>query len=143
MVTKTMDVFMKGKAKQVVEEEVIVSKRYLDENGAPVPFVVRAIDTKRIEELQDECTKIIMKKGKKIGEEMDWKRFANRLAVESTVYPNFKDQELLNSYGLVDPCDLIKEILNVGGEYVELISAVQRVNGFDEDFEDLVEEAKN
>lgn len=143
MVTKTMDVFMKGKAKQVVEEEVIVSKRYLDENGAPVPFVVRAIDTKRIEELQDECTKVIMKKGKKIGEEMDWKRFANRLAVESTVYPNFKDQELLNSYGLVDPCDLIKEILNVGGEYVELISAVQRVNGFDEDFEDLVEEAKN
>lgn len=143
MVTKTMDVFMKGKAKQVIEEEVIVSKRYLDENGAPVPFVVRAIDTKRIEELQDECTKIIMKKGKKIGEEMDWKRFANRLAVESTVYPNFKDQELLNSYGLVDPCDLIKEILNVGGEYVELISAVQRVNGFDEDFEDLVEEAKN
>lgn len=143
MVTKTMDVFMKGKAKQVVTEEVIVSKRYVDEAGNPIPFLLKAIDTKRIETLQDECTVPQFKKGKKVGEQVDWKRFACRLAVETTVFPNFKDQELLKSYDLVDPCDLVKEILNVGGEYAELIQAVQRVNGFDSDFEDLVEEAKN
>ncbi len=143
MVTKTMDVFMKGKAKQVVTEEVVVSKRYVDDAGNPIPFLLKAIDTKRIEELQDECTVPQFKKGKKVGEEVDWKRFACRLAVESTVYPNFKDAELLKSYELVDPCDLVKEILQVGGEYAELIQAVQRVNGFDSDFEELVDEAKN
>ena len=141
--TKTMDVFMKGKAKQAVLEEVIVSKRYTAEDGSPIPFTLKAVDTKRIEDLQDECTVPQFKKGKKIGEEVDWKRFACRLAVETTVYPNFRDPELLSSYGLVDPSDLVKEILNVGGEYAELIQAVQRVNGFDTDFEDLVEDAKN
>lgn len=141
--TRTMDVFMKGKAKQAVTEEVIVSRRYVDEDGNPIPFVLKAVDTKRIEDLQDECTLPQFKKGKKVGEEIDWKRFACRLAVETTVYPNFRDGELLSSYGLVDPCDLVKEILNVGGEYAELIQAVQRVNGFDTDFEELVEEAKN
>ncbi|TLS51745.1 phage portal protein [Paenibacillus antri] len=141
--TKSMDLFMKGKAKQVVLEEVVVSKRYVDEEGNPIPFTLKAVDTKRIEELQDECTVPQFKKGKKIGEEIDWKRFACRLAVETTVYPNFRDQELLNSYGIVDPCELVKEILNVGGEYAELIQAVQRVNGFDTDFEELVDEAKN
>ncbi|MGM0883715.1 MAG: phage tail assembly chaperone [Bacillota bacterium] len=141
--TRTMDVFMKGKAKQAVTEEVIVSKRYIDEDGNPIPFLLKAVDTKRIEDLQDECTLPQFKKGKKVGEEIDWKRFACRLAVETTVYPNFRDQELMSSYGLVDPCDLVKEILNVGGEYAELIQAVQRVNGFDTDFEELVEEAKN
>ncbi|MGC5326433.1 phage tail assembly chaperone [Brevibacillus sp. SYSU BS000544] len=143
MIPKTMDAFMKGKAKQVVTEEVIVTNRYTDDKGNPIPFVLKAIDTKRIEELQDECTVPQFKKGKKVGEKVDWKRFANRLAVETTVFPNFKDPELLKSYSLVDPCDLVKEILHVGGEYAELIQAVQRVNGFDNDFEDLVEEAKN
>ncbi|WP_139491789.1 phage tail assembly chaperone [Brevibacillus dissolubilis] len=140
---KTMDVFMKGKAKQVVTEEVVVSKRYTDEDGNPIPFVLKAIDTRRIEELQDECTIAQMKKGKKVGETVDWKRFASRLAVETTVYPNFKDPELLKSYNVVDPSELIKEILSVGGEYAELVQAVQRVNGFDQDFEELVEDAKN
>ncbi|NIK67098.1 phage portal protein [Paenibacillus sp. BK720] len=141
--TKSMNVFMKGKAKQAVIEEILVSRRYEDEEGNPIPFRLKAVDTKRIEELQDECTVPQFKKGKKVGEEVDWKRFACRLAVETTVYPDFRDQELLGSYGLVDPCDLVKEILNVGGEYAELIQAVQRVNGFDTDFEELVEEAKN
>ncbi|MUT65316.1 phage portal protein [Paenibacillus sp. NEAU-GSW1] len=141
--TRSMDMFMKGKAKQAVTEEVIVSKRYVDEDGNTIPFVLKAVDTKRIEDLQDECTVPQFKKGKKVGEEIDWKRFACRLAVETTVFPNFRDAELLSSYGLVDPCDLVKEILNVGGEYAELIQAVQRVNGFDTDFEELVEEAKN
>ncbi|MGE5704273.1 MAG: phage tail assembly chaperone [Clostridia bacterium] len=141
--TRTMDIFMKGKAKQVITEEVVVSRRYVDEDGNPVPFVLKAIDTRRIEELQDECTVPQIKKGKKVGETVDWKRFAARLAIESTVYPDFKDPELLRSYNLVDPCDLLKEILSVGGEYAELIQAVQRVNGFDTDFEELVEDAKN
>ncbi|MCK9858840.1 phage portal protein [Paenibacillus sp. ATY16] len=141
--TKSMNVFMKGKAKQAVIEEIIVSRRYEDEDGNPIPLRLKAVDTKRIEELQDECTVPQFKKGKKVGEEVDWKRFACRLAVETTVYPDFRDQELLSSYGLVDPCDLVKEILNVGGEYAELIQAVQRVNGFDTDFEELVDEAKN
>ncbi|WP_139489380.1 phage tail assembly chaperone [Brevibacillus dissolubilis] len=142
-VTRSMDMFMKGKAKQVITEEVIVSKRYVDEEGNPIPFVLKAIDTKRIEDLQDECTIPQVKKGKKVGETVDWKRFAARLAVESTVFPNFKDAELLASYGVVDPCDLLKEILCVGGEYAELVQAVQRVNGFDTDFEELVDDAKN
>lgn len=141
--SKTMDIFMKGKAKDLESEFVIVSKRFLDSESRPVPFELRAITTERIEELQDECTQPVFKKGRKIDERLDYKRFGAKMGIETTVYPNFRDKDLLDSYGIVDPVELVKEVLSVGGEYAEWIEAVQRVNGFDENFQDLVEEAKN
>jgi hypothetical protein len=140
---RTMKSFMKGQAKETKSEFVIVSKRYTDEEGKVIPFEIKAIPTERIEQLQDECTIPVYKKRQKVDEKLDVKRFAGRMAVESTVFPDFKDPELLASYGLIDPVDLAKAVLNVGGEYIEWVQAVQRVNGFDEDFEELVEEAKN
>lgn len=135
--------FMMGKAKDVETVEQVVSKRYLDENGNPIPFEFRPISSKRIEELQKQCTEPIKRKGRVIDEKVDYGRFGARLGIETTTYPNFKDADLLSSYGLVDPVDLVKEILSVGGEYAEWIRVVQEVNGFDEDFEELVQEAKN
>lgn len=137
-----MEWFMKGKGKQLPEEEVVVSKRFVDDKGKPIPFRIKAISTELIHQLQDECTTTKKKKGI-TDEKIDQKRFVARLCVETTVYPDFKNKELLNSYGLVDPVDLIKAILNIPGEYAGLIQAVQRINGFEDNFDELVEEAKN
>jgi hypothetical protein len=143
MKERNMSFFMKGKAKQLPEEEVIVSKRYVNEKNEPIPFVIRAIEQPLIDRLQDECTEPIYRKGKKVDEKLNVSRFLARMGVESTVFPNFKDPELLASYKLVDPVDLAKEILKMGGEYAEWLAAVQRINGYDEDFEELVNDAKN
>ncbi|WP_020620261.1 phage tail assembly chaperone [Paenibacillus daejeonensis] len=140
---RNMAFFMKGKAKAVPDEEVVVSKRYKDDEGNPIPFILRALPTDRIEELQEECTKPIKRKGRVVDRELDQKRFIARIGVESTIYPEFRDSELLASYGLTDPVAVVKMILSLPGEYGEWINAVQRVNGFDEEFDELTEDAKN
>jgi hypothetical protein len=135
MAERNLAFFMNGKAEQPKEKEVYVSKRYKDEEDKIIPFVMKAITTERLDQLADECTDD--EKG------LDRPRYLARIAVESTVYPDFKNSELLKSYGVVDPVDAAKKVLSVGGEYNEWIKQAQVVNGYFEDFEKLVEEAKN
>ena len=139
---KSMEWFMKDRAKRQPEEDIIISYRFTDDKGKPLAFKIKAVGQKRVEELMDDCTKTFTKKGRLIDERLDNIRFVARLVVDSTIYPNFKEKELLASYGVVDPVDLVKEML-LPGEYAELVGAVQRINGYDEDFAELVEEAKN
>ncbi|MGG3801794.1 phage tail assembly chaperone [Metabacillus fastidiosus] len=143
MTQRDMSFFMKGKGEAVTEEKVYVSKRFKDEKGKVIPFIMKPIPTTRIEELEKECMEPVEEKGKKVGERLNRVRWLTRMGIESAVYPNFKDKELLDSYKEVDPVVVVKQVLSVGGEFTEWINAVQRVNGYEEDFEDLVEEAKN
>jgi hypothetical protein len=140
---RDMSFFMKGRAAQLPEEEVVVTKRFVDDEGKPIPFRLRALPVERVEQLQDECMRPVKSKGRRAEKELDSKRFATRLGIESTLYPEFRDTALLQSYGVNDPVDLVKLILSLPGEYAEWINAVQRVNGLDEDFDELVEDAKN
>ncbi|WP_046180390.1 phage tail assembly chaperone [Domibacillus tundrae] len=140
---RDMSFFLAGKAKPVTEEEVPVSRRYVDEEGKIIPFIMKPITTERIEELEKECYKPVYENGKKAGEEFDRPRWIARMGIESTVYPNFRDAELRKSYGSEDPVEVLKKVLSVGGEYAEFLQAAQRINGYTETFEDLVEEAKN
>lgn len=141
---KNMAFFMKGKAKQeFIEEEVVITKRFLDEKGEPIPFVFRSLPPKRIEELQEDCTRRVVKKGRVVDEIFDSKRMSAKMALESTVFPDFRSAELLESYGVVDPADAARAVLSVGGEYMDWMNTANRINGYGEQDEDLVEEAKN
>lgn len=144
MTKRNMQFFMKGNAKAIEEMEEVVSDRYLDEEGKPIPFVFRATTSERIEELRDECTKRLpAKKGRPAEEKFDSRRFMILMGIESTVYPNFKAKELLDSYGLVDPVALVSAVLAVPGEVTAWMEAVQSVNKLNEEFDELVEDAKN
>jgi len=140
---RDMSFFMPDKALQVNEEEVIVSKRYVDADGKPIPFIMKAIPTEKIEEIEDQCMKPKYQKGRKVGETLDTSRFYARIAIESTLYPDFKSEELRTAYKTEDPVEVAKRVLSVGGEYSAWIEAALRINGFDDEFDDLVEEAKN
>ena len=137
-----MSAFMKGKAKQLPEEEKVITQMYLDEKGEPIPFRFRAASTQTIDAIRGDCTIVKFTKGQKI-ERFDKERFACRVAIETTVFPDFKNAELMKSYGHIDPVDTAREILNLPGEYATWIEACFKLNGFDDTVEDLVEEAKN
>ncbi len=141
---RSMDVFMNGNAEEVqnIEVEKVISERFKDTEGNPVPCILKPTTTAKVNQLQKNCTDWKGKRGSK-QKILNNEKFAAKLAVECTVYPNFKDKELLDSYGLIDPCEVIEKIFNLPGEYAELIDAVLDINGFDDKFEDLVEEAKN
>ncbi|MCJ0199628.1 phage portal protein, partial [Clostridioides difficile] len=68
--------------------------------------------------------------------------YVAELCVASTVFPDLKDAELQNSYGVMGEAQLLKTMLTAG-EYVNYTVKVNEVNGFDTSFEDKVEEAKN
>ena len=135
--------FMPGNPEDVHEVEVAISRRIRDEDGNPVLFKLRPISTQRIEEIEDECKKSIVKKNRVVGKELDQSRFLARIAVETTVYPDFKAQELRKAYQTEDPVEVAKKVLHIAGEYSTWIEKVSEINGFDDTAEDLEEYAKN
>ncbi|HWR07098.1 phage tail assembly chaperone [Sporomusa sp.] len=137
-----MSAFMKGKAKQLPEEEKVITHLYVDEAGQPIPFKFKAIPTSVVDGIRADCTIVIVGKGQRI-EKFDKDRFACRVAIATTTFPDFKDPELLKSYGCVDPVDLAKAILTLPGEYTDWIQSCFKLNGYSDSYEELVGEAKN
>ncbi|CUB44672.1 MULTISPECIES: phage tail assembly chaperone [Bacillus] len=135
--------FMPGQTIEAEEVKVPISKRFKDKAGNVVPFVFKAITTERIDELEKENTTYKNVKGRGRVKELDSQRFYARIAVETTVYPNFKSKELREAYKTEDPVEVAKRILSVGGEYANWLNKAIEINGFEDDLEDLEEEAKN
>ncbi|WP_348711967.1 phage tail assembly chaperone [Bacillus subtilis] len=135
--------FMPGQIIEAEEVKVPISKRFVDKEGNVVPFIFKAITTERIDELEKENTTYKNVKGRGRVKDLDSQRFYARIAVETTVYPNFKAKELREAYKTGDPVEVAKRVLSVGGEYANWLNKAIEINGFDDDLEDLEEAAKN
>lgn len=120
------------------EKEVIISKRFLGEDGKPVPFKIRALT-------QEENAAIIKAatRQKKVDgqwqDSIDANELSARTIVEATVFPDFRSAELCEKYGTKDPVQVPGKML-LAGEFGRLIDAVSKLSGFDKS---LDEEAKN
>lgn len=144
-VVNDLSFFMPGAAESVEEVERLVSKRFKNKKGELIPFRFKPITTTRIDELEKLHTVPIYSgsRRRKTGEKVDQSRFIAHIAVESTIYPNFKSAELRKAYGEQDPIEIAKKMLHVGGEYSEWLQVANEINGFDDSLEDLEETAKN
>jgi hypothetical protein len=135
--------FMPGKAEDAEEIKAPISRRFKDGKGNVIPFVFKPITTDRVDELEKTSLKSVVKNNRVVGKELDNARFMARIAVESTVYPDFKAVELRKAYKTEDPVEVAKKMLHVPGEYSNWIAKAAEVNGFDDDVEDLEEIVKN
>jgi len=109
----------------------------------PFPFVIRSITEGENKAIRRSCQKVIFdKKTHQKQIEIDRDLYNNRLIIACCVDPNFKDAELQAKYGVMGAEDLIDKILNPG-QYTDLLLAIQEINGFTEDINELKEEAKN
>jgi hypothetical protein len=120
------------------EKEVIISKRFLGEDGKPVPFKIRSLT-------QEENAAIIKAatRQKKVDgqwqDSIDANELSARTVVEATIFPDFRSAELCEKYGTKDPVQVPGKML-LAGEFARLIDAVSKLSGFDKS---LDEEAKN
>lgn len=120
------------------EKEVIISKRFLGEDGKPVPFKIRSLT-------QEENAAIIKAATRQKKEDGQWQdsidanELSARTIVEATVFPDFRSAELCEKYGTKDPVQVPGKML-LAGEFGRLIDAVSKLSGFDKS---LDEEAKN
>lgn len=121
--------------------EAVVSRRFLDEEGRPVPFKIRALT----QEENDALVKRSMRKVKVNGrwtEELDSLAYGRRTVVAATVEPDFSSEELCRAYNTMDPLEVPGRML-LAGEYKLLSEEILRLSGFRDEAEDVAEQAKN
>ncbi len=133
---KLQDFLMANEVRRDQTMEVQVSE-------FPEPFLIRAISEKENKEIRKSCQRVTFdKKTRQKQTETDTDLYSNRLVTACCVDPNFKDAELQSKYGVRGAEELI-DVLLKPGQFTDLLMAVQEINGFADDINDLRDEAKN
>lgn len=136
----SLKAFFAQNVRPAAVEEVVVSERFVDEAGKPIPWKVRALTEAENEQLRRASMQPQRKKGD--APEIQPDEYLAKVTVASVVFPDLKDVELQQSYGVLGAEELLKKML-LPGEYARLVQKVQEVNGFDRDINELVDEIKN
>lgn len=110
------------------EKEIVISDRFQDENGDPVPFKIRALTQEENDKITRQATRRV-KNGGQISEQLDSVDFSHRMVVAATVEPDFQAKELCDAYGVVDPLLLPGRML-LSGEYAKLLKEITNFSGF-------------
>lgn len=139
-----LSAFLAENALAVENVKFAASKRFMGDDGEPVLWEIKTITGTEDEALRKSCAKRVPVPGKKnqYQKETDYDMYLGKLAVACTVFPNLNDQELQDSYKVMGADALLKTMLTPG-EYVDYLTKVQEVCGFDASFQDEVDEAKN
>lgn len=110
------------------EREVVISNRFQDEKGNPVPFRIRAITQEENDKIVNSC-----KRRLKNGEEtVDTRLLGRKLVVAATVEPDFRSTEMCEHFGTLDPLEVPGKML-LSGEYSRLMEAINDLSGFNDD----------
>lgn len=134
-----------GKLQDFLMEQDVAAQAQVEVTIAPFPFpfVVKSITEAENKAIRKTCQKISFdKKTRQKQIETDTDLYNSRLVVACCVEPNFKDAALQGKYGVRGAEDLIDRLLKPG-QYTDLLIAVQEINGFADDVNDLRDEAKN
>lgn len=118
--------------------EVTISDRFKDQEGNVLKFKIKAMTNQEFEMLRKKALK--PKKGGKF--EFDSAIFNNDIVLNYTVVPDFKDAESIKKMGCTSPEQYLGRVL-LAGEVQELAQQISKLSGFDQDMDELIEEAKN
>ena len=135
------------KANKTVKENTTfpATKSLTDENGKPLEWVIKPLTTRDNDNIRDDCMREVPVVGKPnmFRPKLDTSKYIAKMICACVVEPDLFDKDLQDSYGVMTPEDLLKEMIDDPGEYQELAAFIQKYNGFDTTLEDKVEEAKN
>lgn len=133
---KLQEFLTKNKVESAVTTEVNIKP-------FPFPFVVKTISEAENKLIRKSCQTVEYNKKTHQKElQTDTNAYLTKLVVACTVDPNFKDADLQENYGVVGAEALVEKILTPG-QYAALLQAVNDINSFDNDMEELIDEAKN
>ena len=121
------------------------TKSLVDENGEPLLWTIKPLSTKDNERIRESCMSEVQVTGKPnlFRPKLNHSLYIAKMICACVVEPNLYDKDLQDSYGVMTPEDLLHEMVDDPGEYQDFAVFVQNYNGFNETFNDKVEEAKN
>lgn len=124
------------------EIEYVVSKRFLDGEGKPVPFKLKPITSKENNNIRKGCYIKIPIPGKRnqFTRDFDTSKYVMELALACITFPNLNDEKLQNYYKVMGASELLGAMLTPA-EFDDLSEKLQELNGYN--LEEKVEEAKN
>lgn len=133
---KLQEFLTANKVENAVTTEVVIKP-------FPFPFVVKTITEAENKVIRKSCqTTEYNKKTHQKEVQTDSQAYLTKLVVACTVDPCFKDAALQEAYGVVGAEALVEKLLTPG-QYAALLQAVNDINSFDTDMQELVDEAKN
>ena len=103
-----------------------------------MPFKVRPLTYEEYQSINQDASSI----GKQGRVKISVGLIFERIVLTCCLDPDFSHKDLLDANGCLTPKQLLHALL-LPGEVVELGKRIQRLSGFDEDFEEMVNEAKN
>ena len=122
-------------------QEVVVSDRFVDESGNSAKITIKAIFQAENQALLKMCTRAEKDPKGQYYDKFDNDEYRKRLIVACTTVPDFKEKEICDVYGCVDPLDVPGKMF-FSGEYTMLVKYIMDINGY-KDIDELSEEAKN
>lgn len=137
--------FMKANKIEKKNEMHAVTKSLCDEKGEPLEWEFRHIPSKEDEKLREKYTIEVPVTGKPnvFRPKLQSAKYIKEMITASVVMPDLLDAELQDSYGVKTAEDLVMEMVDDPGEYNDLVSFVQKFQGFNVSFDEKVDEAKN
>lgn len=122
-----------------LEKEIVISDRFQDENGNPVPFKIRSITQEENENLLKKARRVRKVNGQ-LQEYTDTTNYSRSMVVAATVEPDFSSKEMCDAYGVLDP-NMVPVRMLLTGEYAKLLQEITELSGLGDDL--AAEEAKN
>ena len=98
-------------------------KRFTDEEGKVVPFIVKSISPTENEEISKRCTD---RNGK-----LDSSEYGNQLFVACLAEPDLKDAEVCKYFGVIDPTMVPGMMFSVGEKQM-IQDAIMEINDLKE-----------
>lgn len=140
-----LSVFLKKNKQERKNAFFPATKNFVDKNGDPIMWEVRPLTTSENERIQVECTKEVPVPGKKgmFRSKTDTQMYLTKLMVAAIVFPDLYNKELQDSYGVMTPEDLLKELIDNPAEFNDFREFIVEQSGFDKDLNEEIEEAKN
>ncbi len=140
-----LQAFLKGNAKSIDDIKMVVSKRFTDDEGNPILWILRQLTGKESNTLRKRFTKKIKNKLGRVEEQFDSEGYQEAFIINSIKFPDLTNSKLQQSYGVMGEYNLLQTMLSAD----ELANLQIKISGFaeeeiiEESMDNLVEKAKN
>lgn len=137
--------FMKANKIVKANTTFAATKSLVDEDGKPLLWTIKPLTTKENDDIRDACMFDVPVPGKPnmVRPKLNTSKYIAKMICASITEPNLFDKDLQDSYGVMTPEDLLKEMIDDPGEYQNLATFVQEFNGFNETMDEKIDKAKN
>ena len=121
-----LQAFLRPDVLPAKEMEVVLSDRFRDENGQPVPFKLRGISEDENARIRRSCQRQTSAAEQPA---FDRENYLRRFTAACVVSPDLKNQSLQQSWGVMGEEALLGVMLTAG-EFARLFAAAREVCGF-------------